>query len=383
VRQRWPWSKLVDIDYMLTAEVGQKVDLSLNAYDGQTALTLPAASLSGDLYDVGPGPRRIVWDPTVTAYTNSGALTQFNVALTVTNSPLYMIVDLTKTAGATGQIAYVYEADLTNGLWGAWVRNPVTNSGTVVESVVWTGVTTNDVYKTTQLVLRRIHAGTFGFGPSAISTTLTKGYYAGVFEVTEAQWDKIMNGSSTSTRPKNNISYNAIRGATNDVPAVNWPATKDAVTSTNFVGQLRSKTGLTAFDLPTCAQWENLCRAGTTSYFYDGVSTSAADTNILNRLAWWSGNSSASHTVGTKEPNAWGLYDTLGNELEWTLDWYNGVITGTPDPTGPTTGLLRQLRGGCYGSPTADFCSVTATGNAAEPQTASAARGLRLVLTLP
>ncbi len=383
VRQRWPWSKLVDIDYLLTAEVGQKMDISLTAYDGQTELTIPAGSLTGDLYDVGPGPRRIVWDPTVTAYTNNEALTQFNVALAVSTPPLYMIVDLTKAAGATGQIEYVYEADLTNGLWGAWVRNPVTNSGTVVESVIWTGVTTNDVYKTNKLVLRRVHAGTFGFGPSAISTTLTKGYYAGVFEVTEAQWDKIMNGSSTSTKPKNNIPYNVLRGAISDVPSVNWPTTKSVVTFASFAGQIRSKTGLTTFDLPTCAQWEYLCRAGTTSYFYDGVSVSATDTNILNRLAWWTGNGSVSHIVGEKEPNAWGFYDTLGNELESCLDWSGGVITGVSDPAGPTTGTLRQLRGGCYGSPTADYCSVTATGNAAAPDSGSGYRGFRLVLTLP
>jgi hypothetical protein len=72
VRQRWPWSKLVDIDYLLTAESDQEADVTLTAYDGQTELTLPFASLSGDLYGVGPGPRRIVWDPTVTAYTNNG-----------------------------------------------------------------------------------------------------------------------------------------------------------------------------------------------------------------------------------------------------------------------------------------------------------------------
>jgi len=385
VRQRWPWNKLVDIDYMLTAELGEKVDVSLQAYDGQTELTLPFASLTGDLYGVGPGPRRIVWDPTATSYTNNRALTQFNVRLTVvTNPPLYMIVDLTRSAGESGQIEYVYEEDVTNGLWGAWVRNPVTNFGTVVESVVWTGVTTNDTYKTDKLVLRRVHAGTFGLGPSAISTTLTKDFYAGVFELTQGQWYRIMNTGSLSAYPQFAVSYNAIRGATNDIPAVNWPATKYLVTATNFVGHLRSKTGLSTFDLPTCAQWEYLARAGTTSYFNDGASTSASDTNILNRLAWWSKNSGgASHVVGEKEPNAWGLYDTLGGLLEAGLDWSGGAITGEPDPMGLMTGIRRQFRGGCYGSPGTEYCSVTSIQNAAAPDEVSNYRGFRVILLLP
>jgi formylglycine-generating enzyme required for sulfatase activity len=249
-----------------------------------------------------------------------------------------MILDLTQTAGDSGQITYVYETDLTNDLWGAWVRNPVTNNGTVVESVIWTGVNTNDLYKTNKLVLRRIHAGTFGLGPSAVSTALTKDFYAGVFEVTEAQWAKIKGGSS-STYPIYSVSYNDIRGATNGTPVVNWPSTKDLVSPSSFVGQLRSKTGLTTFDLPTCAQWEYLCRAGTTSYYNDGASTSSVDTNILNRLAWWSGNSSGvRHVVGGKEPNAWGLYDTLGGILEACLDWAGGITGAGPD--GPDDGSL-------------------------------------------
>ncbi|MFA7174911.1 MAG: hypothetical protein WC340_16165 [Kiritimatiellia bacterium] len=103
------------------------------------------------------GPTIKVWDPTKAGYTNA-MLTQFTVNLTATPVPLYMIVDLTLPLGDAGQITYVYEEDLTNGLWGAWVRNPVTNAGTVVHSVIWTDVATKDLYKTEKLVLRRIPA---------------------------------------------------------------------------------------------------------------------------------------------------------------------------------------------------------------------------------
>lgn len=173
VRQRWPWSRKVDIDYLLTAEPGNRYDVSVTVRNGTQILDFPAASMSGDIYSVSQGQRRIVLDPMITIYTND-TLTKFNVFLNPQPTPLYMIVDLTEDAGAANQIEYVYEADLTNGLLGAWVRNPITNqySGEVVESVVWTGVATNEIYKTEKLVLRRIHAGTFAMGDSVPPTTI-------------------------------------------------------------------------------------------------------------------------------------------------------------------------------------------------------------------
>src|SRR5690606_28502188 len=152
----------------------ERMDVVLTAKDGETTLSLPLSSLTGDLYDVGPGLRRIVWDPTQTVYTNNLMLTQFNVTLTPTEPPLYMIVDLSTTLAP---VTYITASDLTNGLWGAWVRDPVTNRGTVVHSVIWTGVTTNNIYKTDKLVLRRIPAGSFyggidtGSSPNNITLT--------------------------------------------------------------------------------------------------------------------------------------------------------------------------------------------------------------------
>ena len=350
VRQRWPWSRLVDIDYVLTCDPSVSVDIQVTAQDGTVPLDLPFASLSGHIYNVTPGPRRIIFDPTKTAYTNNQMLTQFSVTLTPTLVPLYMIVDLTKSAGADGQIEYVYEEDLTNGLWGAWVRNPVTNRGTAVESVVWTGVTTNDIYKTDKLVLRRVPAGNFtmgGAGHSPHAVTLTKGYYAGVFETTQMQWYRVAGGSvpgdADKMKPRVAPYYALRENATNnnsDNPDIDWPATGHTVAPDSFIGRLREKTGIGGFDLPTDAQWEYLCRAGTTTDFNSGEMWSADFTNTINRLAWWRANgSNTTHTVGEKRPNAWGLYDVHGNAWEWCLDWYTNVLVAATDPTGPVTGM--------------------------------------------
>ena len=187
VQQRWPWSRLVDIDYVLECDPGESMDISVEAYKDTSRLTLPLRSFSGDLFAVQRGARRIVWDPTQTAYVENGVLPDFRLTLIPHPVPLYMVVDLTQSAGEAGQTEYVYESDLTNGFWGAWVRNPVTNRGVAVESVVWTDVT-NLVYKTDKLVLRRIPKGTFERGtrnPPTLSTTLTKDFYAGVFQVTQ------------------------------------------------------------------------------------------------------------------------------------------------------------------------------------------------------
>ncbi|MFA7172890.1 MAG: hypothetical protein WC340_05665 [Kiritimatiellia bacterium] len=139
VQQRWPWSRLVDIDYVLTCGPEQSMDIVVEAYDDSYPLILPTGSLSGNLYSVQSGARRIIFDPTITAYINIGVFSEFRVLLTPSPVPLYMIVDLTKSEGEEGQTAYVYESDLTNDVWSAWVRNPVTNDGTVVQSVIWTG----------------------------------------------------------------------------------------------------------------------------------------------------------------------------------------------------------------------------------------------------
>ena len=386
VQQRWPWSRLVDIDYILKCEPEELVDVQVEAYDGSMRLTLPSQSLSGNLHSVQRGAHRIVWDPAVTAYTNSGVLSEFRVTLTPTPVPLYMIVDLTQSAGEEGQIEYVYESDLTNNLWGAWARNPVTNVGVVIESVIWTGVATNDIYKTEKLVLRRIPKGTFQMGGST-STTLTKDFYACIFQITQGQWERIMGTNPSIYQnplsPVESVSYDDTRGATNSVPMIDWPGTGTLVDPSSFVGALRAKTALTDFDLPTEAQWEYACQAKTTTDFNNEV---PGVINPLNELGWWTGNSqvTASKTtqpVGQKKPNAWGLYDMHGNVFESCVDWHASSLTGGKDPTGAESGEKRVVRGGSFNS-TEGYCKSTYRSSSKASERREI-RGFRLVRTLP
>lgn len=375
VRQRWPWSRLVDIDYVLTGDATQRVDISLQAYNGSAALTLPSDSLSGDLHDVSEGARKIVWDPMKTAYTNQ-LLTQFRADLTTTNLPVYIVVDLAETAGGAGRIEYVYPGDprlITEGRW--------TNA--------WLSVTNDSAYRTSKLVLRRVSAGTYTMGKNETwerTVTLTKDFYIGVFELTQSQWLKMMptNPSAfvNAGYPVEQASYNDIRGLTNNAVAINWPSTGLTVATNSFLGKLRSRTRIAELDLPTSAQWEYACRSGTVSYYNDGVSSSSEDTGILDGLGWYNGNASAStHTVGLKTPNSWGLFDMHGNTHEWCLDWWADTPSGTSDPVGPSViSNLRVVKGGSYASGSAN-CRSGYRGNQNPASTANFV-GFRVVWTL-
>ena len=107
------------------------------------------------------------------------------------------------------------------------------------------------------------------------------------------------------------------------------------------------------YRLPTEAEWEYACRAGTTTAFHCGTATpdaTAGYADIVGALGWFSGNSeSKTHQVGLKTPNAFGLYDMHGNVWEWVWDWYAGSYAGGDDPTGPEAGAGRVGRGGSWG----------------------------------
>ena len=194
-----------------------------------------------------------------------------------------------------------------------------------------------DEYKTTKLVLRRIAPGKFMMRDGQREVTLTKPFYCGIFEVTQKQY-ALVTGSRPSQnkgdmRPVERISWNIVRG---DSAIYNWPSSAN-VDSSTFIGKIQACTGLN-FDLPTEAQWEYACRAGTTSKYNNG-GDSVADLKLLGRYqsnkSDGKGGCSAAHTiVGSYLPNAWGLYDMHGNVWELCLDWY---------------GADRVLRGGSWG----------------------------------
>jgi len=161
---------------------------------------------------------------------------------------------------------------------------------------------------------------------------ITKPFYLGKHEVTQTQWQAIM-GSNPSHHSQ---------GPEKPVDTVSWDDTQV------FLARLNTASGM-KFGLPTETQWEYACRAGSTTRFSFGESESE-----LDRYAWWKRNSDTStHPVGTKEPNAWGLYDMYGNVWEWCADWYGADYyreSSQANPAGPPSGDHRVLRGGSFNS---------------------------------
>ena len=243
----------------------------------------------------------------------------------------------------------------------------------------------NDTCRTTELWLRQIPAGTFMIGSPEgelgrlnrevqHKVTLTKPFYIGVFECTQAQWEYVMgegnrpswfnNNDCYATRPVEQVSYDMIRG---DEQGAGWPDS-DAVDETSFMGILRDKTGL-MFDLPTSAQWEYACRAGMTEALNSGKNLEDIDEDAnmaeVGRY-WYNGGAilvngvlrtpsrdcdteHATAKVGSYSPNMWGLYDMHGNVREWCLDWWDGEAydsADVKDPVGDATGSYRVASGG-------------------------------------
>ena len=196
-----------------------------------------------------------------------------------------------------------------------------------------------DEYKTIKLVLRRIEPGKFMMG-GRYEVTLTKPFYCGVFEVTQKQYELVKGANSWSTqgdmRSVRYVSWNAIRG---DSATYNWPSSVNVDPST-FMGKIRARTGLN-FDLPTEAQWEYACWAGTTND--DNIEKHGPDPKRGYPMV-----------VGSYRPNAWGLYDMHENVKEWCLDWSDRedqvllMSSGVTDPVGPSSGEWRVVRGGCW-----------------------------------
>jgi len=179
--------------------------------------------------------------------------------------------------------------------------------------------------------------------------TLTQDYYIGVFPCTQRQYELVMGFNPShfegNDLPVEQVSYNMLRGANE---GSKWPSGAD-VDEDSFFGRLQQRTGL-MLDLPTEAEWEYACRAGTTTALNSGKNLTSEDGNCanLNEVAWYGVNSGdTTHPVGLKKPNAWGLYDMHGNVCEWCLDWYGDCPdAAVTDPQGAESGGGRALRGG-------------------------------------
>jgi formylglycine-generating enzyme required for sulfatase activity len=220
-----------------------------------------------------------------------------------------------------------------------------------------------DECRTTQLWLRRIEAGKFMMGSPANEAnrnancetlhevTLTKPFFAAVFEVTGAQHARIVGSSSTSKAPVGSVSWQTIRGSDENYP------TQLNVAEDSVMGILRKKTNIPGFDLPTDAQWEYACRAGTTTAWNNGATSIAGNTATdpeLLKLGWHAQDGKGvAQVVGLKDANNWGLYDMHGNVMELCLDFYKADNTkDCINPKGPTAeksdNAKHIARGGSY-----------------------------------
>lgn len=178
-----------------------------------------------------------------------------------------------------------------------------------------------------------IPAGEFRMGsiqnnPPVHTVLLTKPFYIGKYEVTQEQWLAVMRENRSHfndpKRPVENVSWEDCQ---------------------KFLMTLNAKTNEQRFSLPTEAQWEYACRAGRADD--DNFGNEDA---VLDQSGWCLKNAAhMTHLVGGLQANDWGLYDMHGNVWEWCADWFGAYDGGDEiDPTGPTTGWMRVLRGGSW-----------------------------------
>ena len=167
---------------------------------------------------------------------------------------------------------------------------------------------------------------------------ILRGFYLGKVEITQAQWKSVM-GARPWTEKRSvpeDPNYPAVVISWHEVQA--------------FIAKLNQAERLEVYRLPTEAEWEYSCRAGTTARWSFGD-----DQSRLGEYAWYCVNARDvgehyAHAVGTKFPNPWGLYDMHGNVSEWCQDWYGPYSSSRQgNPTGPVSGSYRVVRGG-------DFC---------------------------
>ena len=309
-----PWKDVL-IGYKVVGTVDDAVELRVSARDNATGKTYTCKTIDGA--DLTEGSHILKWR----AQEDGAMFKSDDVVFTLNAVALpskYRVVDL---SGGTSATSYPV-TDLDEVPSGGW----------------------SDDYKTTKLVLRRIEPGSFIMGEDqtveAHRVMLTKLFYMGVFEVTQKQWELVMGSNPSSftgnTHPVECVSYDMIRG--HDAGS-GWPQTAK-VDEDSFIGALRAKTGLFV-DLPTEAQWEYACRAGSTTTCFWG--------NELDEDYVWCANNSesATHVVGIKRPNGWGLYDMSGNVSEWNLDWWeSGRLSYGVDPKGVDWYVYRVFRGG-------------------------------------
>ena len=190
-----------------------------------------------------------------------------------------------------------------------------------------------------------IEPGSFcmGDGSRAVAVTLTSPFRLGQTQVTMLQWVCVMGTEPWANQRSVKI------GDDNAASYVDWhEATEFCRRLTDTDHKNGKLPAGESYRLPTEAEWEYACRAGTTTAYSFGD-----DESQLSEYAWFHGNAmnageKYAHKVGLKKPNPWGLHDMHGNVWEWCSDWSGVRSLGGSDPLGPERGSFRVIRGGCW-----------------------------------
>lgn len=171
--------------------------------------------------------------------------------------------------------------------------------------------------------------------------TLTRGFWLGRTEVTQSQWQTVATNMLVYRNVPTPSHFN---GSDRPVESISWIM---AMAFCARLTELERAAGRLPdgyiYALPTEAQWEYACRAG----------SDATRVTNLDAVAWYVDNAKGeTHPIATKQPNAWGFFDMLGNVLEWCSDWFDGYPGGrVSDPAGPAQGVYRVMRGGSFTAP--------------------------------
>ena len=406
LRQDWPWSNAVKLTYELSglAEGDLAEAVVSMASDGRE-LPFQSAGLSGDIYSLSAnGEKTITIDPVKAFGKGVEFLPKVKMSVTAraataaSTNVLYKIFDIKNKS-----VTDVTRGDLLNGKWGA-VETDFGAIGpgyttTLDDVVIWTGVTNDVAYKTTKIVLRKIPAGDFkGYAPGGEipeknNMTWTFDYWIGVFEVTQGQRKELSNykngaqnftfGSSIyvpgprvigSYLPEQYVQNRYMYGS-----GQGRNATTNQTGTAGFCNYMRQRfmvNGIAEYDfeLPTQVQWMRAMRAGADSYYYDGIGKTKAEVtaeqynalacNIVNGGSMTHDDGSVTTNiveVGSFCPNAYGLYDMLGNVQEFVREdgalskWNDGGENVVTKIGGSNNGLAY---GGAFDTSTFSSASM-------------------------
>lgn len=364
------------VSYTLTADAVVTIEVLTN---GVPIAARTLATMAGDVNrKVKAGPCLAFWRPDRAwpGYSFDANVTARVTAWPIDNPPDFMVVDLLYPSNVT------YYAS--------------------VDAMPYD--LTNTLYKTDKLVMRKIPAKgvrwRMGGGNSVGNNsgdwrsrevyhyvTFTNDYYMAIFPTTRAQYLRFgggaiddVNDAETYHIAQNKIYYMNLRGSVAN--GIDWPKTGHAVRQGSTLDTIRKLTGIDSMDLPTEAQWEYACRAGTATDYNNGVNlTSTWALPPAGTVVTGSGP----QIVGTQSSNNWNLYDCHGNVVEWCLDWYlttpyaaNSEQTDPPGPRSDDAGAptKRSHRGGYYS--TSGTAARSAFRDSANPNDYLAQAGFRI-----